>query len=89
LFRGVRTTLAVSWEQMLHHAELAGQAVERAQVIAAVPFPLAQLEPVEVLRRAAQALKLPGAPAVELEGRAKRVPVVQRLVQAASDVASA
>ncbi len=80
--QGHSDTLAVSWEQMLYHAELVGRAVKRALVIVDIPFPLAHLEPAEVLRHAAQALKLPGVSAVKLEGGAELVPVVQRLVQA-------
>ncbi len=80
--QGRSDTLAVSWQEMLYHAEMVGRAVRHALVVVDLPFPLAHLEPPEVLRHAAQALQLPGVSAVKLEGGAELVGTIRRLVQA-------
>ncbi len=80
--QGRSDTLAVSWQEMLYHAEMVGRAAGRALVVVDLPFPLAHLEPAEVLRHAAQALKLPGVNAVKLEGGAELAETIRRLVHA-------
>ncbi len=80
--QGRPDTLAVSWQEMLYHAEMVGRAADRALVVVDLPFPLAHLEPSEVLRHAAQALKLPGVAAVKLEGGAELDETIRLLVRA-------
>ena len=70
--QGLHTTVSVTMEQMLYHAEVVSRGVERALVVADLPFMSYQVratEPEEAdeVRRGARALQDAGAFAIVLE----------------------
>lgn len=80
--QGHETTLPVTLEQMIYHAEMVGRAVQRALVIVDIPFPLDRLERSETIRAAARILKETRAQAVKLEGGVEQAEVIAALVAA-------
>jgi 3-methyl-2-oxobutanoate hydroxymethyltransferase len=80
--QGHATTLPVTLEQMIYHAEMVGRAVRRALVVVDLPFPFAALEPPEVVRAAARILKETRCQAVKLEGGREQSQVIAALVSA-------
>ena len=84
--QGHATTLPVTLDQMIYHAEMVGRAVRRALVVVDLPFPLAALEPAEVVRSAARIFKETLCRAVKLEGGAQQSQVIAALVRAGMPV---
>ena len=69
-------------EQMLYHAEVVARAVERALVVADLPFMSYQVSEQEALRNAGRFMKESLAEAVKLEGGVYVCPTVRRIVGA-------
>src|SRR5258708_5622808 len=65
---GYESTLAVSLDEMIHHAKAVCRAVKKALVVVDMPFMSYQESPVQALRSAGRLLKETGAQAVKLEG---------------------
>ncbi|HEX3656387.1 MAG TPA: 3-methyl-2-oxobutanoate hydroxymethyltransferase [Pirellulales bacterium] len=80
--QGHATTLPVTLDQMIYHAEMVGRAVRRALVVVDLPFPLGSLEPPEVVRSAARILKETRCQAVKLEGGREQSQAIAALVSA-------
>jgi 3-methyl-2-oxobutanoate hydroxymethyltransferase len=80
--QGHATTLPVTLDQMIYHAEMVGRAVRRALVVVDLPFPFAALEPAEVVRSAARILKETLCRAVKLEGGRQQSQVISALAGA-------
>lgn len=80
--QGHSTTLPVTLEQIIYHAEMVGRAVRRALVVVDLPFPLGSLDPAEALRAAARILKETRCHAVKLEGGREQAQVIAALVAA-------
>jgi len=78
---GYDDTLHVTLDDMVHHVAAVARARPRALVVADLPWLTYHLGPYDAVRNAA-ALVRAGAQAVKLEGGAKRVPVVEALVNA-------
>ena len=78
---GYPTTLPVTMEEMLHHTAAVARGVERALVVADMPFLSYQVSEKDAIRNAGRFLKEAGAAAVKIEGGAFRAPLVRTLVQ--------
>jgi 3-methyl-2-oxobutanoate hydroxymethyltransferase len=78
---GYDTTLPVTVDEMLHHTRAVRRAVRRALVIADMPYASYQVGVHDALRNATRFIK-DGAEAVKIEGGAKRVEVIERLLDA-------
>ena len=80
--QGRPTTLSVTLDQMIYHAEMVVRATEHAMVIVDMPFPYCQLGPEEAVRAAARIIKETGASGVKIEGGGRRQETIQALVEA-------
>lgn len=80
--QGKSTTLPVTLDEMIYHAEMVARAAKKALVVADLPFPYCQLGPTEAVKAAARILKEAGVDAVKLEGGEKRATTVEALVDA-------
>lgn len=80
--QGKKTTLPVTLDQMIYHAEMVARAAESALVVVDLPFPFCQLGPTEAVRAGARILKESLADAIKIEGGKKRVETVAALVDA-------
>ncbi|RJP80910.1 MAG: 3-methyl-2-oxobutanoate hydroxymethyltransferase [Candidatus Zixiibacteriota bacterium] len=79
---GHPTTLSATMEQMLFHVQAASRGVQRALLVADMPFLSFQVTPEEALRNAGRFLAEAGAEAVKVEGGQHMAPTVRRLVEA-------
>ncbi|KAA5547154.1 3-methyl-2-oxobutanoate hydroxymethyltransferase [Roseiconus nitratireducens] len=80
--QGHSTTLPVTMDQMIYHAEMVGRAAERALVVVDLPFPEGQLEIGRSIRSAARVLKETQCHAVKLEGGAEQAARIDAMVTA-------
>ena len=81
VLQGKETTVAVTMEQMLYHAQLVSRGVERALVIGDLPFMTYQVNPDEALRNAGRMVKESSVEAVKLEGGEPICETVRRIVE--------
>ncbi|MHB1034016.1 MAG: 3-methyl-2-oxobutanoate hydroxymethyltransferase [Pirellulales bacterium] len=79
---GYATTLPVTLDQMIYHAEMVGRAVRHALVVVDLPFPTFQLGRRRAIAAAARILKETACQAVKLEGGADQADVIAALVSA-------
>lgn len=80
--QGLDTTVSVSMEQMIYHAEVVTRAVNRALVVGDLPFLSYQVNPDEALRNAGRMVKEAHVEAVKLEGGESMCRTVERIVDA-------
>jgi 3-methyl-2-oxobutanoate hydroxymethyltransferase len=80
--QGHDTTLPVTLEQMIYHAEMVGRAVKRALVVVDMPFPTFHLGRHKAVEAAGRILKESQCQAVKLEGGADQAKVIAALVSA-------
>lgn len=80
--QGHDTTIPVTLDEMIYHAEMVVRAVSRALVIVDMPFPSNLLGVHKAIENAGRILKETGAQAVKLEGGAEQAEVIAGLVQA-------
>ena len=80
--QGHDTTLPVTMDQMIYHAEMVGRACKRAMVVVDLPFPEGQLATERTLRAGARVLKETNCHAVKLEGGAEQAKRIEALVTA-------
>jgi 3-methyl-2-oxobutanoate hydroxymethyltransferase len=66
--QGKRTTLPVTLDEMIYHAEMVVRAVKRALVIVDMPFLTFQISAAQAVENAGAIIKRTGATAVKLEG---------------------
>jgi 3-methyl-2-oxobutanoate hydroxymethyltransferase len=78
--QGLDTTVSVTMEQMLYHAENVSRGVQRALVVADLPFMSYQVRSDEALRNAGRMVKEAHVEAVKVEGGAVICETVQRIV---------
>src|SRR5215475_10891616 len=71
--QGHETTLPVTLDEMIYHAEMVGRAVERALVIVDIPFPITHLGALRAIEAGGRILKETRAQAIKLEGGAEQV----------------
>lgn len=79
---GYDTTIPMTLEQMIYHTSCVVRGVERALVIADLPFMSYQVTAKEALISAGRMMKEAGAHAVKLEGGKSICPTVERIVDA-------
>jgi len=79
---GHETTLAVSMEEMLHHAAAVGRARRRALLVADMPWMSYHVSPEQALTNAARFVREAGADAVKLEGGTRRLPAIRAILDA-------
>ena len=77
---GYDSTVPVTLEEMLHHARAVRRGVERALLVADMPYGTYHTGPDDAVRAALRLVKEGGAEAVKLEGGRGRVETVRRLV---------
>jgi 3-methyl-2-oxobutanoate hydroxymethyltransferase len=80
--QGHETTLNVTLDEIVYHAELVGRAVERALVVVDMPFPTNHLGVHRAVESASRILKETRCQAVKLEGGADQAEVIRGLVTA-------
>ncbi|MBI5434578.1 MAG: 3-methyl-2-oxobutanoate hydroxymethyltransferase [Planctomycetes bacterium] len=80
VIQGHETTVRVTLEQMLYHTEVVSRGVERALVVADMPFMSFQVNADEALRNAGRMIKEAGAEAVKLEGGAAIAKTIEKIV---------
>jgi 3-methyl-2-oxobutanoate hydroxymethyltransferase len=79
---GYENTLPVTMEEMLLHTRAVRRAVNRAMVVADMPFGSYQVSTPEGIANAARFMKEAGAQAVKIEGGSARLDLVKRLTDA-------
>jgi len=80
--QGHATTLPVTLEEMIYHAEMVGRAVRRALVVVDMPFPSFHLGAYKAIENAGRILKETRCQAVKLEGGVEQAEVIAALVSA-------
>ena len=80
--QGRSTTLPVTIEQMIYHAEMVVRAVRRALVIVDMPFLSFQVSPEQAVANAGRILKETNAAAVKLEGGVNQAATIRALCHA-------
>lgn len=79
---GYDSTVPVTLDDMLHHTRAVRRGVERALLVADMPYGTYHTGPEDAVRAALRLVKEGGAEAVKLEGGRNRVETVRRLVAA-------
>jgi 3-methyl-2-oxobutanoate hydroxymethyltransferase len=82
VIQGHETTLPVTMDQMIYHAEMVGRATKRAMVVVDLPFPEGQLGIERSARSSARVLKETTCHAVKLEGGAEQSRRIETIVTA-------
>src|SRR6476646_8668655 len=80
--QGHETTLPVTLDEMIYHAEMVGRAVKKALIIVDMPFPTNHLGVARAIESAGRILKETRCQAVKLEGGADQADVIAGLVSA-------
>jgi len=80
--QGRNTTLPVTIEQMIYHAQMVMRAVKNAMVIVDMPFPTCQSGAAIALEAATRILKETEADAVKIEGGQSRLETIRAVVEA-------
>ena len=80
--QGHATTLPVTLEEMIYHAEIVGRAVHHALVVVDMPFPSFHLGVHHAIASAGRILKETRCQAVKLEGGVQQTEVIGALVSA-------
>jgi 3-methyl-2-oxobutanoate hydroxymethyltransferase len=80
--QGKPTTLPVTLDEMIYHAEMVVRAVRHALVIVDLPFLTFHVSPEQAIENAGQILKRTGAAAVKLEGGVSQAETIRRLTNA-------
>jgi 3-methyl-2-oxobutanoate hydroxymethyltransferase len=80
--QGWETTLRVTLDQIIYHAEMVARAARRALVVADLPFLSYQVSPRQAVRSAGRVLKETDCQAVKLEGGARMAATIRALVDA-------
>ena len=79
---GHESTLPLTMEESLHHTKAVRRGVQRALVVADMPFGTYQGDVNEALKNAVRFVKEAGAEAVKVEGGERRLEVIARLTEA-------
>lgn len=80
--QGRESTLGVTLDQILYHAEMVGRAVEHALTVVDLPFPINHRDPAGVIAAAARVLKETRCQSVKLEGGVAQADSIDALVTA-------
>jgi 3-methyl-2-oxobutanoate hydroxymethyltransferase len=79
---GYENTLPVTMEEMVHHTRAVARGVERAFLVADMPFGSYQASADDAIRNASRLIKEAGAHAVKVEGGQRRAELVQHMTDA-------
>ncbi|HKJ46131.1 MAG TPA: 3-methyl-2-oxobutanoate hydroxymethyltransferase [Balneolales bacterium] len=79
---GNETTLPITLDQMIYHSQCVIRGVDRALVVADLPFMSYQVTPKEALKSAGRMMKEAGVHALKLEGGTAVVDTVKKIVDA-------
>ena len=79
---GNETTVPITLENMIYHTQCVVRGVDRALVIADMPFMSYQVTPKEALTNAGRLMKEAGAHAVKLEGGRTVIDTIKKIVDA-------
>ena len=79
---GNTTTLPMTLEQMIYHAQCVVRGVKRAHVVVDMPFGSYQVSEEQAVSNAIRMIKESGADAVKLEGGEEILPAIRHMVQA-------
>ena len=82
VFQGRKTTIPVTIEDMIYHAEIVARSVKRAFVVVDMPFLSFQINPEDALRNAGSLIKKTGCSAVKLEGGFTVTGAIRKIVDA-------
>lgn len=82
VFSGYDTTLPITLEEMIYHTRAVRRGVQRALIVADMPFLSFQVSAEEAVRNAGRLLKEGGAEAVKLEGGTVMTETIRRIVNA-------
>lgn len=80
--QGKKTTIPVTLEEIIYHAEMVVRAVKHSLVIVDMPFLSFHISPAEALRNAGEIIKKTGADAVKLEGGVNQADTIRTLTSA-------
>lgn len=80
--QGKATTIPVTLDEIIYHAEMVVRAVKRSLVIVDMPFMSFHISPAEALRNAGRIIKETGADAVKLEGGVNQAETIRTLASA-------
>jgi 3-methyl-2-oxobutanoate hydroxymethyltransferase len=80
--QGKPTTLSVTLDEIIYHAEIVSRATKRALVVADMPFMTFQVSPEQAVTNAGRILKETGAAAVKLEGGVVQAETIRALARA-------
>jgi 3-methyl-2-oxobutanoate hydroxymethyltransferase len=80
--QGKSTTLPVTLDEIIYHAEIVSRAASRALVVVDLPFPFCQLGATDAIRAASRIFKETAAAAVKVEGGSNRAETVAALIDA-------
>jgi 3-methyl-2-oxobutanoate hydroxymethyltransferase len=80
--QGHDSTLPVTLDEMVYHAEMVGRAVEHALVVVDMPFPSFHLGTYKAIENAGRILKEARCQAVKLEGGTEQAETIAALVSA-------
>src|SRR5216684_5282336 len=78
--QGKATTLPVTLDEIIYHAEMVVRAVRRALVIVDMPFMTFQISPAQAVENAGAIIKRTGAGAVKLEAGMHQAATIAALV---------
>ncbi len=79
---GAATTLAVTMDEMVHHARAVSRGARRALLVGDLPFLSYHASSADAVRNAGRFVQEAGMEAVKLEGGKKRLPVVRAILDA-------
>lgn len=82
VIQGHDSTLPVTLDEMIYHAEMVGRAVEHALVVVDMPFPSFHLGKYKAIENAGRILKESRCQAVKLEGGVDQADTIAALVSA-------
>ncbi len=82
IIQGHSSTLPVTLDEMIYHAEMVGRAVRRALLVVDMPFPTNHLGPYQAVAAAGRILKETRCQAVKIEGGQDQAEVIRTLVTA-------
>lgn len=80
--QGHDSTLPVTLDEIIYHAEMVGRAVEHALVVVDMPFPVFHLGKYKAIENAGRILKETRCQAVKLEGGVEQAETIAALVSA-------
>lgn len=81
VIQGHDSTIPVTLEQMIYHAEIVTRVTERPLIIGDLPFLTYSISPEQALANAGRMMQEAGVGAVKLEGGVFMAPTIARLVQ--------